>query len=286
MKPNFSHDVLNSFFLWFDNYVMTKGEAYSTKTTKLYNYTDPRLGGNKKVFGSPYKQWAYDKNISGSIIPSGVTIDGVFTATGTSGLFIDYDNGRITFTGNVPTGLDITGTYTVKELNTYVTDQPEDNLIIENKYVTNSRFTVTETYIPPYNPVTPAIFASIENTHNTAFAFGGEDETNCNIKLVAFCESLYQLDGLLSIFADSYNEVFSVVPMTKHPIGEFGEIKTGLYPTGYNYYNVSQQYSDRTLFIYHVETSKIRDSVLKELNPTLHIGFLDFDIKTYRYPRL
>jgi hypothetical protein len=40
------------------------------------------------------------------------------------------------------------------------------------------------------------------------------------------------------------------------------------------------------MFISHVETSKIRDSVLKELNPILHIGFLDFEITTYRYPRL
>ena len=286
MKPNFSHNVINSFFLWFDNYVMTKGEAYSIKNTKLYNYTDPRLGGNKVVYGSPYKQWAYDNNINGIQIPSGLTIDNVFIPTGTSGLAIDFDNGRAIFNSNVSTGLNVSGLYTVKEINSYVTDQPEDNLIIENKYVTNSRYTVTENYIPPYNPVTPAIFASIENTHNTAFAFGGEDETNCNIKLVAFCETLYQLDGLLSIFADSYNEVFSIVPMTKHPLGEFGEIKTGLYPTGYDYSVINKQYSDQTLFIDHVVTSKIRDSVLKELNPTLHIGFLDFNIKTYRYPRL
>jgi len=286
MKPNFSHNVINSFFLWFDNYVMTKGEAYSIKNTKLYNYTDPRLGGNKVVYGSPYKQWVYDNNINGAQIPSGLTIDNAFVVTGTSGLAIDFDNGRAIFDSNVSTTLNVSGLYTVKEINSYVTDQPEDNLIIENKYVTNSRYTVTENYIPPYNPVTPAIFASIENTHNTAFAFGGEDETNCNIKLVAFCETLYQLDGLLSIFADSYNEVFSVVPMTKHPLGEFGEIKTGLYPTGYDYNVVNKQYSDQTLFIDHVVTSKIRDSVLKELNPTLHIGFLDFNIKTYRYPRL
>jgi hypothetical protein len=74
--------------------------------------------------------------------------------------------------------------------------------------------------------------------------------------------------------------------MTKHPLGEFGAIKTGLYPTGYDYNSTSTAYNSNRLFIYHVETSKIRDSVLKELNPTIHIGFLDFDIKAYRYPRL
>lgn len=286
MKPTFTHNVINSFFLWFDNFLMTKGEAYKTYTTKLYNYEDPRLGGGKVVYGSPYKQWIYDKNITSATIPSGFTINNQFVSTGTSGMKIDFDNGRIIFNSGVSTGLNITGTYSVKEVNSYITDQPEDNLIIENKFVTNSRFTVSENYIAPYNPVTPCIFASIETSHNTAFAFGGEDETKCIIKVVAFCENLYQLDGVLSVFGDSYNEIFSIIPMTGHPLGEFNEMKTGAYPTGYDYKNLSNAYNSQTLFISHVETSKIRDSVIKELNPILHIGFLDFEIKTYRYPRL
>ena len=286
MKPTFTHNVINSFFLWFDNFLMTKGDAYKTYTTKLYNYEDPRLGGDKVVYGSPYKQWVYDKNITGATIPSGFTINNQFVPTGTSGMKIDFDNGRIIFNSGVSTSLNVTGTYSVKEVNSYITDQPEDNLIIENKFVTNSRFTVSENYIAPYNPVTPCIFASIETAHNTAFAFGGEDETKCIIKVVAFCENLYQLDGVLSIFGDSYNEIFSLIPMTGHPLGEFNELKTGVYPTGYNYKNLSNAYNSQTLFISHVETSKIRDSVIKELNPILHIGFLDFEIKTYRYPRL
>ena len=286
MKPTFTHNVINSFFLWFDNFLMTKGDAYKTYTTKLYNYEDLRLGGGKVVYGSPYKQWVYDKNITGATIPSGFTINNQFVPTGTSGMKIDFDNGRIIFNSGASTNLSITGTYSVKEVNSYITDQPEDNLIIENKFVTNSRFTVSENYIPPYNPVTPCIFASIETAHNTAFAFGGEDETKCIIKVVAFCENLYQLDGVLSIFGDSYNEIFSIIPMTGHPLGEFNEMKTGAYPTGYDYKNLSNAYNSQTLFISHVETSKIRDSVIKELNPILHIGFLDFEIKTYRYPRL
>ena len=286
MKPTFSHNVVNSFFLWFDHFLMTKGEAYKTFTTKLYNYSDPRLGGDKVVYGSPYKQWVYDKSITGATIPTGFTINGSIVPTGTSGMKIDFDNGRIIFNSGVSTDLNITGTYSIKEINSYVTDQPEDNLIIENKYVTNSRFTVTENYIPPYNPVTPCIFASIETAHNTAFAFGGEDETKCIVKLVAFCENLYQLDGLLSVFGDSYNEFFSLIPMTGHPLGEFNELKTGVYTTGYDYNNLSNAYNSQKMFISHVETSKIRDSVLKELNPILHIGFLDFEITTYRYPRL
>lgn len=286
MKPTFSHDVINSFFLWFDNFIMKKGDAYKTYTTKLYNYTDSRLGNGKVVYASPYKQWVYDKSITGATIPSGFTINGSFTPTGTSGMQIDFENGRIIFNSGVSKNLNISGTYSIKEINSYINDQPEDNLIIEGKYVTNSRFTVQESGIAPYNAVTPAVFNSIQTTHNQPFAFGGEDETICRVKTVAFCENLYQLDGLLSVFADSFNEIFSKIPMIAHPLGEFNFLKTGLYPSGYNYDTVSSSYSSDTLFVSHVETSKIKDSVLKELNPTLHIGFIDFELKAYRYPRL
>jgi hypothetical protein len=286
MKPTYSHDVMNSFFLWFDNFLMTKGEAYKTYTTKLYNYTDDRLGGSKVVYGSPYKQWVYDKSITGATIPSGFTINGNFVATGTSGMSIDFDNGRIIFNSGVSSGLNITGTYSVKEINSYLTTLPEDTLIIENKYILNSRFTSTETYVHPYNPVTPAVFCSIEHGHNRPFAFGGEDETTSTVKAVLFCENAYQLDGALSVFADSFNETFSKIPMTMHPIAEFGSIKTGVYPTGYNYTNLNKSYnSSQVLFLSDVTTSKIRDDVGKELNPDLYIGFIDFEVKTFRYPR-
>ena len=75
MIPAFSHNITNSFFLWFDNHLMRKAQAFQTYTTKLYNYTDARLGDNKVVYGSPYKQWAYDNSVSGISIPSGFLIN-------------------------------------------------------------------------------------------------------------------------------------------------------------------------------------------------------------------
>ena len=95
MKPKFSHDIVNSFFLWYDNFLMKKSDAYKTYTTKFYNYQDARLGGGKVVYGSPYKQWVYDKNITGAVMPSGLTINGSFVPTGTSGLMFDYNKGTI-----------------------------------------------------------------------------------------------------------------------------------------------------------------------------------------------
>ena len=108
MKAAFSHNLINSFFLWFDNFLLKKADAHKTYTTKLYNYSDERLGGDKIVYGSPYKQWVYDQSITGATIPSGLTIDGSFLSTGTSGMQFDFDNGRVIFNSGVSSGLDIT----------------------------------------------------------------------------------------------------------------------------------------------------------------------------------
>lgn len=272
--------------LWFDHMLLHKGEAYKTYTTKLYNYTDSRITSGKVIYGSPYKQWVCDQSITGAVIPTGFTIDGIPTLTGTSGLFIDYENGRIIFNSGVSTSLNITGTYTAKEINSYATNQPEEALIIEGKYITNSKYTVTSNYVAPHAPAAPAAFISIEDIDNEPFAFGGEDKTSITAKCVVFCENLYQLDGVLGLCADSFNEVFSKIPMSANPIGEFGRVKTGIYPTGYNYTDVKTNYAGTTYFISDVTLSKIRDDSVKELNPDLNIGIIDFEFKAFRYPRL
>ena len=111
MIPTFSHNVSNSFFLWLDNYLATKLQAHKTYETKFYYYNDARLGNNKVVYGSPYKQFVYDNSVPDATIPSGLTIDGTFIPTGTSGMMFDFDNGRVIFDNGVSTGLNITGTY-------------------------------------------------------------------------------------------------------------------------------------------------------------------------------
>ena len=116
------------------------------------------------------------------------------------------------------------------------------------------------------------------------FALGGQDETKISMKGVIFAENLYQVDGILSACADASERCFNLIPMTKHPLAEVRNIKTGLYPTGYDYVNAASNYSDK-VFIYDVGTAKMRDNISKEINPTLNIGFIDFELGNMRYPR-
>lgn len=285
MKPTFQHNIINGFALWLDNYLLSKGEAYKNYTTAFYNYTDSTVGGGKIIYGSPYKQWVYNKDITGATIPSGLTINGTFRPTGYSGLQFDFENGRAIFNSGFSAAASITGTYSVKEFNTYLSVQNEESLIIDNKYRNNSRYTNSGTYISPNAPVTPAIFFGLETSYNDPFALGGEDVTTLMVKAVVFAEGLYQLDGALGILSDAKLLTFNQIPMAAHPLGEFGMLKSSYYASGYSYSGLANQYLGAVPYFFDIKPSKIKDDIVKELNPGLFVGLVDFTVKNHRYPR-
>ena len=132
----------------------------------------------------------------------------------------------------------------------------------------------------PYDYVIPAIFLSVESMTNKSFALGGLEETNIRAKAVIISENNYQLDGALSIFADSKNEVFAPIPMADHPYNEYNDLKTGFY----SYTDLKNKYDNETKFyINSVNTSKLTDKSRKSLTSDIYVGFIDFDIQQHRY---
>jgi hypothetical protein len=279
MIEQFHHKFTNSFFLWFDNYLLTKGQAYTNTTGRFFNYVDERLPVGYKTFGSAYKQWVNDSSIAGATIPSGVYVDGAYSGRNST-LVLDFENGRAIST-QIPTGSSVTGSFAVKDFNVYFSNETEEDLIVENKYDINSRIILNdETYIRPYAQVIPAIFLSLDTVSNQGFALGGMEETTISAKAVILAENNYQLDGVLSIFADSRNEVFPVIPMSGHPINEYGDLKTGYY----SYANLKNQYGTNTNFYINTAiTSKLTDRVRKSLANDIYVGFVDFEIQQHRY---
>jgi len=279
MIEQFQHRLTNSFFLWFDNYLLTKGKAYTNTTGTFFNYEDERLDSTYNIFGSAYKQWVNDSSISEAIIPSGVYANNSYTPR-SSNLILDFENGRVLSTG-LSINTNITGSFSIKDFNVYFSNETEEDLIVENKYDINSRIILNdETYIIPYDYVIPAIFLSVESMNNKAFALGGLEETNIRAKAVIISENNYQLDGALSIFADSKNEVFAAIPMADHPYNEYNDLKNGFY----SYTDLKNKYDNETKFyINSVNTSKLTDKSRKSLTSDIYVGFIDFDIQQHRY---
>jgi hypothetical protein len=288
MIEQYHHKVTNSFILWFDNYLLDKGQAYSNKTgVKFESYEDARLDSSYQAYGSPYKQWVTDSSITGATIPNGVTVgntpSGAYnpSITGRAGnLALDFENGRALVNGS-NTNYDITCDFAVKDFNVYFTNETEEDLIVENKYEINSRiYSEPETFIQPYDQVVPAIFITTSTSQNKGFAFGGMEETTITINASVLAEDSYQLDGVLSIFNDSRNECFAMIPMSEHPFNEFNDLKSG----SYNYKTLSDQHDKcNGLYINDVNTSKLTDRARKSLSNDMFVGFIDFELKHHRF---
>lgn len=281
MKPQFQHELTTSFMLWADNYILRRGEAYTNYTSTFYAETgDLRLGDNLVSYNSPHKQWVFDEDISSATIPSGIMDEGGEINRGDNGLILDFDNGRAIL--NSSYGMEkttVSGSYAVKDFNFYITNQTEEQLIIESKYNSNSRFKQGLSGIAPYSPVIPAIFVNPESSENEPFAFGGEDKTSTNIRCVIFAENTYQLDGALSIFGDSKNEVFGKLSFEDYPLSEYGDA------SGFNYRTLSEGKNGTYFHVEQVRTSKLSDRVNKNIDPSLFIGFIDFQVSNLRFPR-
>lgn len=287
MIEQYHHKLTNSFMMWFDNYLLTKGEAFSNKSgVKLDYYPDDRTDSDYKAYGSPYKQWVTDSSITGATIPDGITVGNTPTGaydpliSGRENMSIDFDNGRALIK-TTNENYDVTCDFAVKDFNLYFANETEEDLIVENKYTINSRFYPSfDGPIEPYDQVIPAVFFNTSTFQNKGFAFGGMEETTTTITATVMSEDNYMLDGVLSIFTDSRNELIPVIPMSEHPFNEFNDLKSGIY----NYKDISSKYSKcNGLYINDVNTSKLTDRARKSLSNDIFVGFIDFEIQHHRF---
>lgn len=288
MIPQFQHRLTSSFMMWFDNYLLTKGQAFTNTTGVFYNYEDERMPSVYKVFGSSYKQWVSDYSISGATVPSGVFVNGVFKgrATGasntTSSNILDFDNGRALLSGVSATAV-VTGSFAVKDFNIYYTNDSEEDLILDRKYSLNNNIGTNDvvTYVTPYDQMVPAIYINNASIKNEPFAFGGTNQTRTSMNAVVITQDPYNLDGVLSIFADSFNQCIVDIPYTESAYTEYGDLKSGFY----NYQSLKNKYiNQQKFFVDKVVTSKLNDKERKSLLNDLYVGFIDFDVSMIRNP--
>ena len=279
MIEQFQHKFTNSFLLWFDNFLTTKGQAYQEVSGELYPTTDYRVDSDYNVYTSSFKEWVYESGHGN--IPTGVKDANNNTYNRGSGIVFDFNNGRalvpdtISLTSPVttlPTG------YLRKEFNVYFTNDTEEDIIVDRKY----DFGVNDTgAIAPYDLAVPAAFLSVNAVDNDPFSFGGEQETTVRAKAVILAEDPFQLDGVLSIFADSQDEVFNQIPMSGHPIDENGDLKSG---ENYTYTGLASEHTDgHPFFVKNTQTSKLTQKAMKSLANELYVGFVDFDIQVHRH---
>jgi hypothetical protein len=218
----------------------------------------------------------YDSSLPNVVVPNGFYVNEIYTPVEQDKYIIDFDNGRFIADG-ISSSSNITGSFTVKDINVYYTNDTEENVVLNVQESINQSVDNKHEFYSPYQQKLPAIYLSNEYMYNRPFAFGGFNKTVTRAKAIAITNNSYELDSIISIFADSYNEVFSLLEFDDHPLNEYGGLKN-------NYYSYQELNKNKPLvYVDNIYTAKLSDRVKQNLLKDLYIGFIDFDFSIHRY---
>ena len=291
MKAQFDQTLLSSFYLWFENYLLKdESKAYSTGASNTFKYVGfSDIPSSHYGYQGQFKQLVAEHSVD--VPNSGFFSDGGFVTgnyDSNGNIFTDYDNGRIIVPAASGTGLTLTANSTVKEVNTYISYDGDLETILHSDFKeAGASFPYQyskDSELDEQIFFLPACFISLASSVNEEFSFGGEENTESRIRVMILSSDNYIMDSVMSLFRDSVREIFNNIPYEDFPYGPFFSIKS--FP--YNYSTLSSNVSNPVkTHIDNVTASKVVSEQLREnLNKGISIGFIDFDLCTYRFPRL
>jgi len=299
MKEQFDHLLQSSFYLWFDDRLTRTAQAY-TQPADGQSFDVVVRGEDGGGLDLPVNYDAYycaDRQLvaNGISEPSGVYVDSVFQEQATSpyNLIIDHNEGRLLAPAVSQGGQDlstktISGHFKRKEINVYITNETEEQLLLQNDFIL-SDIAGEPTYLQQQAELgdkkysLPAAFISLNSSSNEPWAIGGVDDTRTVIRVVVITDSNYSLDAVLSLFRDAQKTKFELVEFEDFPFGEFFRVKE--FPYSYPEFIKNKTKNRFPAFIERVLVSKLFDRSGTQIPQGLRIGFMDFEISSIRKPR-
>ncbi len=277
MITQFPQLALQSFYQFWDNRLLQKGQAYTNNAGLLYSQTVGVPAGYV-AYAAPFKSFVWDSGVSGANILESVSGSAGVIHRGQSGMIVDFENGRVLLNAAVGTNATISGSYSFKDLNVYFANDTQERMVFTNKPYLNSRFGNPLTGIPPaYDLVTPCIFVSNVHSQNDPLALGGLYNTKLTVTLNILAETPTQLEGALALLIDSQDSVFPLLPESAWPLNSFGD-----YKSGYNYVATQAQYASgpNLFYIEKVTASKVSDYA--KVDQAIWLGVCDVQIAKAR----
>lgn len=285
MKAQFDHSLLSSFYLWFEHELLDS-EAYVTGVQNQFkNISITGIPSNYVCYQGAYRQLVADNSINAP--NTGFFVNGSFTPIDSPNFWVDYENGRIFLPKASGQSLSITGENSIKEVNTYISNDDDVHLIMHGDFkeegVSTPYWFSKDDKLDEKTYFLPACFISIGDSSNSEFSFGGEELTNTRARVLVLAKDNYLLDAILSKFRDSARKCFKLISFDDFPYGGFGSLKS--HP--YSYVDFSLQNGEKDVIIDKVNVSKLRSSEIQaKINKSFSIGFIDFDLQTSRFPRI
>ena len=289
MKPQFDNQIMSSVLLWFDNKLLTKGEAFQNTTGQFYSVLDDYYGYN--AYASSYSQIVSDASIAGATIATELYLGGVpWSPSNTPGasplIAIDYNNGRSYW--DAAYASDITGSFAIKDFNVFLTNQTEDEILFQSQYTNRNQITgLVPTGLEPDTKTYPVVYLKNDGSYNVPFAFGGQDNTIMNIRAIVVADSQFEVDAIGSIFRDEKMTNIALFEETDMPFNSFGGYRDNVQ---YNYTGITSTKNDsQKLFLEDVNVSrfdKALENEVRKFNPNVYSTIIDFEINKIRFPRL
>jgi hypothetical protein len=278
MKAQLDNILMSSMIMWIDHQLLNKGEAYKNFSSLLYPITNIYNGFYS--YGLPFKQIVCDSSVTGAQLLSGVYINGSLSNIGSNNLTgINPFQGQVYFNSTQGTAT-ISGNYSVKDFNIYLTSNSEEELLFETQYQVKPKTSQTTTGLAIESITYPCIFLKNNGGINEPFALGGQDDTVVEVRAIVLADSMFHLDAVCSILKDTAR---CYVPLIRtSPYNNFGSLVSGYY--NYNSLIAGINLSNDAFYISEVNVSKIFANI-KTNNNQVYPAFVDFTLSNIRYPR-
>lgn len=283
MKFSFANELSASFMMFLDHEICSKAEGFvNVISGSLYPSSDPAFD-NYTIYQSDYRQWVPDSSVAdlGALIPTSVSNGSTLINKGDDGLKIDYGMGRVFFDGSFSKNLTtLTASFSRKEFNVFLTAKDETQLLMSDPAYYGASTGGLSKSSEPY----PLIYVKNFYSENLPFAFGGMDESEYEFRCLILADNAFKLDVVNSTLQDAARKSFSIFETSSLPFNIFGDFKSGI--SSYNYFEYCNSYGSKLAYIESVKVSKFDEKLNKIIKDGVWGGFVDFKIKTQRYPRL
>jgi hypothetical protein len=174
----------------------------------------------------------------------------------------------------------ISGDYSVKDFNIYLTSLAEEQLLFETKFTLNPATTEETEGLPPEAQTYPAIFIKNNGGQNEPFAFGGADDTIINARAIVLADSTYELDAVCGILKDTARESLPLIENETLPFDARGAYTGELF--NYDDFKTGLGMSISDVFVSKVMSNR---GDFTNLNPDVYSAFVDFELRKVRTPR-
>lgn len=191
--------------------------------TDVYgNRADVLMRSNARTYESAFDRWVVESDASGiasytTTVCSGVTIDGVFYAKGSGNYapVIDYENGRILFSADVPSTSTVQAVFSYKQV---IVDYPESakvNLLFSQ--IKDNTDLTTYAYPSGNQRQVPSVIIELQDKSSVPFALGGYKKSIQKVQFHILANNDDELDLIADILDDKFRNVIKGVDFNKTP---------------------------------------------------------------------